>query len=151
MGVIKHDVSKFCGVYKSVLSLNQSHTSLEDVLDHSLDLYKVRHQKQQPFLFVHCWRILKDFPRWFDSVNSSPSFQPVRSPIIPKRKTPLVQATSGSEHSGAMSEPVDVESMTNVTEQIHTKRPVRPQGSKSAKEDAPYAKRRRLQCKPRHE
>ena len=52
-GIIKHDVSKFCGVYKSVLSLNQSSTFPEDVLDRSLDLYKVRHLKQQSFLFVH--------------------------------------------------------------------------------------------------
>ena len=44
-GVIKHDVSKFCGIYKSVLSLNQSGTSPKDVLDRSLDLYKVRHPK----------------------------------------------------------------------------------------------------------
>ena len=45
-GVIKHDVSKFCGVYKSILLLRESGTSAEDVLHCALDLYKVRHPKQ---------------------------------------------------------------------------------------------------------
>ena len=53
-GLIKHVVSKFYSIYKSVLSLNQSGTSLEDVLDRFLNLYnKVHHLKNQPFFFVH--------------------------------------------------------------------------------------------------
>jgi hypothetical protein len=44
-GVIKHDVAKFCGVYKSVVALNESGTFVEDVLERALELYKVKHPK----------------------------------------------------------------------------------------------------------
>ena len=80
-GVIKHDVSKFYGVYKSILLLRESSTSAEDVLDRALDLYKVRHPKQQPFVFVHCWRLLKDVPQWADVLGCAATPQAtVRSP-----------------------------------------------------------------------
>ena len=32
-GVVKHDVAKFCGIYKSVLSCRESGTSLDDILE----------------------------------------------------------------------------------------------------------------------
>ena len=67
-GIVKHDVAKFCEVYKTVLNSKESRTSLEDVLERALDLYKVRHPKQQPFVFMHCWRFLKDVSRWCDSI-----------------------------------------------------------------------------------
>ena len=62
MGVIKHDVAKFLGVYLHVLKLQESGTSLEDVLQRALELYRVKHPKQQGFLYIHCWTILKDVP-----------------------------------------------------------------------------------------
>ena len=37
---MKHDVVKFCGVYKSVLSCRESGTSLDDILEQALELYK---------------------------------------------------------------------------------------------------------------
>ena len=62
-GIVKHDVDKFCGVYKSVLSCRESGTSLDDILERALELYKQRHHRQQMFVFLHYWRILKDVPR----------------------------------------------------------------------------------------
>ena len=50
---VKHDVAKFCGVYKSVLSYRELETLLDDFLERALELYKHRHFKQQPFVFVH--------------------------------------------------------------------------------------------------
>ena len=44
-GHIKHDVSKFCGSYKSVLDCWESGTSLDDVLERALEYYKDRHPK----------------------------------------------------------------------------------------------------------
>ena len=62
--VIKYNVLKFCGVYtiNLVLLLREFGTSLEDIFDCMLDLYKVKHPKQQAFVFIHCWRLLKDVP-----------------------------------------------------------------------------------------
>lgn len=51
----KHDVAKFCGVYKQVSDCRESGWSNEDVLDRALEIYKDRHPKQQKFAFLHCW------------------------------------------------------------------------------------------------
>ena len=66
-GQIKHDVSKFCGAYKSILDCRESGTSLDDVLERALEYYKDRHPKQIPFTYLHCWAVLKEVPRWWDS------------------------------------------------------------------------------------
>ena len=131
-GVIKHDVSKFCGVYKSILLLRESGTSGEDVLDRALDLYKVRHPKQQPFVFVHCWRLLKDIPRWVDVVGSTATPQAsIRSPTgMPKRRT--VAQPPGELEAKAERGAPDVD---EVGEEALPKRPKRPQGCKSAKDE----------------
>jgi hypothetical protein len=42
-GSIKYDVAKFCGMYKSMISLKEFGTLSKDVLEHSLELYKVKH------------------------------------------------------------------------------------------------------------
>ena len=44
-GIVKHDVAKFCSVYKSVLSCRESGTSLDDILERELELYKQRHPR----------------------------------------------------------------------------------------------------------
>ena len=134
-GVIKHDVSKFCGVYKSILLLRESGTSAEDVLDHALDLYKVRHPKQQPFVFVHCWRLLKDVPRWADVVCSAAMPQTsVRSPTgMPKRRT-VAQPPSSAAEVEAEAE-TGVADVDEVGDEALPKRPKRSQGLKSAKDE----------------
>ena len=80
-GHIKHDVGKFCGAYKQVFDCRESGASLEDVVDKSLQFYRERHPKQHEFAYLHCWHVLKDVPRWWDSpfdvqrrsVESSPT------------------------------------------------------------------------------
>jgi hypothetical protein len=58
--VIKHNVVKFTRVYKSMAVLNEYGASAEDIIDCAHNLNKVKHHKQQPFLYVYCWHILKD-------------------------------------------------------------------------------------------
>ena len=41
-GSIKYDVAKFCGVYKLMIALKESGTLSKDVLEQSLELYKVK-------------------------------------------------------------------------------------------------------------
>ena len=133
--VIKHDVSTFCGVYNSILMLREFGTSTEDVLDRVLDLYKVRYPKQQPFVFVHCWRLLKDVPRWADVVCSVATPQPsVRSPTgMPKRRTPTHPPSStGEVEAEAETGAIDIE---EVADEALPKHPKRPQGLKSAKDE----------------
>ena len=70
-GLIKHDVSSFCGVYSQVLRLNKFGTSVADTLRHSRELYRQKSAKKAEFAFEHCWVILKDHPRWADGWSSS--------------------------------------------------------------------------------
>jgi hypothetical protein len=66
-GAIKHDIAKFIGVHSQVLGCRQSGTSSDDLLQNALELYKVKHPKQQSFIFLHCWLVLKDVPRWMET------------------------------------------------------------------------------------
>ena len=67
-GLIKHDVSCFCGVYSQVLRLNKSGTSVADTLRRSRELYRKKSTKKHEFAFEHCW--LKDHPKWADGWSS---------------------------------------------------------------------------------
>jgi hypothetical protein len=52
-GISKHDVAKFVEVHNQVLSMKESGVSLEDMLEQVLQLYKLKHIKQHPFVFLH--------------------------------------------------------------------------------------------------
>ena len=49
------------------LIVEESGTSLDDVVEKMLQFYRDRHPKQQAFVYLHCWKVLKDVPRWWDS------------------------------------------------------------------------------------
>jgi hypothetical protein len=66
LGTIKHDVAKFIGVYNQVFGCRESGTSLDDVLQKALELYKIKHLKQLCFVFIHYWLVLKDVPHWME-------------------------------------------------------------------------------------
>jgi DNA-binding XRE family transcriptional regulator len=65
-GMIKRDVARFIGIYKQVYNNKESGTSLDDVLRDALELYKVWDAQQHAFVYLHCWIVLKDIPRWMD-------------------------------------------------------------------------------------
>jgi hypothetical protein len=138
-GVIKHDVAKFCGVYKSVVALNESSTSAQDVLERSLELYKVKYPKQLSFTFLHCWLLLKDVPRWWDSptdVQQRNSRKETVPAPMTKRKTVEVP-TSAGEELGTDEDDVEI-----IPDAAFAKRPSRPVGNKHAKEENRLAKQR---------
>ncbi len=41
-----------------------SRTLVDDVLQCALELFKSKHPKNASFVFIHCWLILKNVPRW---------------------------------------------------------------------------------------
>ena len=133
-GAIKHDVAKFVAVHSQVLNLKESGTSLEDVLQRALELYRVKHPKQQGFLYLHCWTILKDIPRWFDSAVELRVRQVMKTP----RPQPLKRRRLSSEGPD-VSEPTfvddDGEECVEVEAAPASRRPQRPTGNKAAKEE----------------
>ena len=70
-GHIKHDVAKFCGAYKQVFDIRESGTSLDDVVEKSLQFYINRHPKQQALVYLHCY-LHSPAP----NVNSAPTTAP---------------------------------------------------------------------------
>lgn len=63
---IKHDVSKFNGIYKQIKDLDINGTSEEDLQIWALDLYRQKHQEKKKFAYLDCWFILKECLRWAD-------------------------------------------------------------------------------------
>ena len=126
-GLIKHDVSSFCGVYSQVLRLNKSGTSLADTLRRSRDLYRQKSAKKQDFAFEHCWLLLKDHPKWADGW-SSPKAASSSSPTEPTdsgrsqfeaARSPGSRNLSGADCGGSQRPAIS-----------------RPGGSKAAREES---------------
>jgi hypothetical protein len=131
VGVIKYNVAKFVVVHSQVLNLKESGTSLEDVLQRLLELYRVKHRKQQGFLYLHCWTILKDIPPWFESAVEVRARQAIKTPLpqpMKKRRlsTELHDATAVDDEG---DECLEVDSAPT------PRWPQRPIGNKAAKEE----------------
>jgi hypothetical protein len=63
---IKHDVSKFIGIFVQGLKLNKSRSNASDTLKRARELYRIKHAKGFDFGFEHCWILLKNHPKWAD-------------------------------------------------------------------------------------
>ena len=129
-GAIKHDVAKFVAVHSQVLNLKESGTSLEDVLQRALELYRVKHPKQHGFLYMHCWTILKDIPRWFDSAIEVRVRQAMKTPPpqpLKKRRLSLEGAEEPTCHDDDGEECVEVDAAPT------SRRPQRLTRNKAAK------------------
>ena len=68
---INHDTNKFCGCNNQVESLPPSGATEDDMVDHALKLYSEIHEKNQKFKYLHCWRILRKYPKWKNANSSS--------------------------------------------------------------------------------
>ena len=145
-GNIKHDVGKFCGAYKQVFDCRESGTSLDDVVEKTLQFYRDRHPKHQEFAYLHCWHVLKDVPRWWDSpVEVQRRAADVGTNPMGKRKAPPTMAPDvGLVEEGTASEDdvVVVSSHTVASPTGFPPRPTRLQGSKAAKAELLQEKKR---------
>jgi hypothetical protein len=141
-GAMKHDCAKFAGVYKAVSDCQESGTSLGDVMQRALDLYKVKHPKQSPFVFLHCWTLLREVPRWWDLlVDVRQRAQPVRTPVaMPKRKAAAAVVDVPDDDAGDNELEILSDPMT-------WKRPTRPGGNKAAKEAQKLQKQRDMSAR----
>ena len=98
-GLIKHDVSAFCGVYAQVLRLNKSGTSVADTLRRSRELYQQKSAKKQEFVFEHCWVLLKDHPKWADGW-SAPKAASTSTKGMPQSSSPPANHSENVRSSG---------------------------------------------------
>ena len=117
-GLIKHNVSKFCGIYNQIELLHKSGSSAADKLRDAKELYRVKSAKNTDFLFEHCWLLLKDYPRWTDGWT--------QSPMKKKRPANECEGSNTQDEDGGISEGV-ARSRSAYNE--------RPGGVKAAKQD----------------
>ncbi|KAL6899408.1 hypothetical protein ACP4OV_006066 [Aristida adscensionis] len=64
VGRIKKRVAWFCGSWKQANALWASGESDVELMDRALKLYEEEHKKDGPFLFKHCWDLLRKEPKW---------------------------------------------------------------------------------------
>jgi hypothetical protein len=108
---------------------------LEDVLERALEFYKDRHPKQQGFVFLHCWHLLKEVPRWWQSpqdIQRRGSGGGAASQVAMSNGTANEQQGGGQAECGDAGEEDDVQV---VQKPNLPSRPTRPQGTKAAKAD----------------
>jgi hypothetical protein len=65
-GLIKHNVSKFCGIYNQIQRMHKSGSNAADTMRDANELYRQKNAKNADFVFEHCWLLLKDCPHWAD-------------------------------------------------------------------------------------
>jgi len=63
---IQHDVNVFCGCVSRTEARNHSGWSVDDKIANACTLFKAEDKKQRKFAYMHCWRILKDKPKWLE-------------------------------------------------------------------------------------
>jgi hypothetical protein len=140
---IKHDVAKFVGAHKQVSDSRESGVSAEDVLERALEYYKDRHPKQQPFAFLHCWVVLKEVPRWWQSAmevqrrnvgEGAAAATMARGRASGGASADFPEEGSGPGEGAEVAAQVEEEVMV-VTKESFQSRPARPQGNKAAKAD----------------
>jgi hypothetical protein len=138
-GTIRHDVSKFCGVYSQVLGMHLSGVSSDDILERAILLYKEKSPKQIPFTYIDCWLILKGVPRWAETVMEVRQWTKLSSSASMVKRKSLMPATANLGDGDSILEdgPTDVDNVEPTK-----KKQARPIGVKAAKEDQKIAKQR---------
>ena len=75
---IRHDVSKFCGLFEAAVKLDESGKNDEDRLNDCLAIFPEQawNSAAQEFQYVECWQYLKEKPKWqFDQAATSKATQ----------------------------------------------------------------------------
>ncbi|TVU40734.1 hypothetical protein EJB05_14207, partial [Eragrostis curvula] len=63
---IQHDVNVFCGCVTRIFDRNRSGESYDDKITAACELFKAEDKKHRKFAYMHCWKILKDKPKWME-------------------------------------------------------------------------------------
>ena len=144
-GNVKHDMSKFIGIYAQVQKVCRSGTSATDTLKRAHELNRLMTPRGADFSYEHVWVLVKEHPKWADGWSQV-------KPPIPKRK-----ARGESEQE---SDCIDVAGMARQGSGVGSGSGVglemedgvnaegtrvfngRPGGTKAAKEDQIRAKQR---------
>ncbi|PUZ50278.1 hypothetical protein GQ55_6G046200 [Panicum hallii var. hallii] len=73
---IKKKVTWFCESWKEANTLWASGESDADLMNKALKLYEDEHKKEGPFMFKHCWDVLRNEPKWDAYVERLEDLEP---------------------------------------------------------------------------
>ncbi|PAN31802.2 hypothetical protein PAHAL_5G441100 [Panicum hallii] len=73
---IKKKVTWFCKSWKEANTLWASGESDADLMNKALKLYEDEHKKEGPFMFKHCWDVLRNEPKWDAYVERLEDLEP---------------------------------------------------------------------------
>ncbi|CAN6208697.1 unnamed protein product [Urochloa humidicola] len=63
---IQHDVNLFCGCLSRTEARNRSGWTVDDKIANACAMFTTEDQKGRKFVYLHCWKILKDKPKWME-------------------------------------------------------------------------------------
>jgi hypothetical protein len=107
---VKHDVSKFCGMYAQVKNQRHNRTSV-NLLEDALELYKLKHSKGSSFAFLYCWQLVKNVPKWAEGCI----VEYMRIPLL-IRSGRQVAPSSELDSTCVETEPTQIASGTGLVE-----------------------------------
>ncbi|GJN24922.1 hypothetical protein PR202_gb12700 [Eleusine coracana subsp. coracana] len=70
---ILHDVNAFCGCISKIEARNQSGCSIDDKIASACAMFKEDDKTHRNFAYMHCWKVLKDKPKWMERRKHSSS------------------------------------------------------------------------------
>ncbi|TVU26563.1 hypothetical protein EJB05_29116 [Eragrostis curvula] len=79
---IQHDVNAFAGCLSRIETRNQSGCTVDDKIASACTMFKAEDRLHRNFPYMHCWKILKDKPKWIDRKQSA-----TQKPASKKQKT----------------------------------------------------------------
>ena len=110
--IIRADVSRFIGCIASVKELKISGISEEDEIAKAKELLKstssVHGKPERKFSYIHCWRVLKDCPKFTCSRGTVKTTDPqqLHPKYIPQKKRSSEQSVDESEQTKTPTRPI---------------------------------------------
>ncbi|CAL5006809.1 unnamed protein product [Urochloa decumbens] len=99
---IQHDVNTFCSCLTRIQDRNQSGHSVDDKIAAACALFKSEDKKHRNFALMHCWRILKDKPKWMErrtqiggTTSASNKKQKTKANSSPSSLVPVASPATG--------------------------------------------------------
>ncbi|KAF0924997.1 hypothetical protein E2562_015060, partial [Oryza meyeriana var. granulata] len=147
---IQEAVNKFCGCISWIENRNQSGATIEDKLSDARKLYKVEDKQKRSFMYMHCYNLLKNQPKWIErciqlaAPKTSNKKQKINATSSPALYTPACN----EGNNGDESEAADPDAATNAMWGVGQKSAAAVVGSWAALQILPTASvgdRQRLQ------
>ena len=127
-GIINHDVSKFAGAYTTMCDLDESGTTKEDCIEKAKVIYQDSSKNNKPFIYMECWRVLRNAPKWRSYRNHG-----IRPP---PQKHQISEDSSPAQSQRVELGLGDGEGELGNAGEGSATSPVRPIGNKKAKRQA---------------